>query len=460
MRSRSKASPGFYRQMLALAIPIALQNMLTSCGSLIDTAMVARLGNVATTAVGIGAKCVMLIQMVTFGFCSGGSVLIAQYWGAKDQKGVRRAYCIGLWMCMAAAALFTAAALLLPDRLIRIFTDEEAVCRAGTEYLRIVALGVLPCAFANMASMARRSVEEVRLPLISSAVAVAVNCTLNYALIYGQLGLPKLGLPGAAVATAISQLVQALLMLGAGILQKHFTVLGALDLRQISAGFFKKYLRIAMPVVCNESIWGLLFNAYSMIYARQGSANYAAYTLYSSIESLVFVFFIGACNACSILIGKTIGQGRKEESQHIAAQTLRIFVAMGLVLGGTLACFRWPLIRLLGVEDPVTAQLTANILLFYCCWCPLRQLNYVLVVGILRAGGDTKVSALLDVGVMAVWSVPVVWYLTYVLKLPFLWCVCGGFIAEDVVKLPLCLWRLKSGKWIRVLAEPQSGSAL
>ena len=249
-------------------------------------------------------------------------------------------------------------------------------------------------------------------------------------------------------------------MLGAGIRQKHFTVLGALDLRRISSGFFKKYLRIAMPVVCNESIWGLLFNAYSMIYARQGSANYAAYTLYSSIESLVFVFFIGACSACSILIGKTIGQGRKEESQHIAAQTLRIFVAMGLVLGGTLACFRWPLIRLLGVEDPATAQLTAGILLFYCCWCPVRQLNYVLVVGILRAGGDTKVSALLDVGVMAVWSVPVVWCLTYVLKLPFLWCVCGGFIAEDVVKLPLCLWRLKSGKWIRVLAEPQSGSAL
>lgn len=460
MRSRASTNNGFYRQMLALAIPIALQNMLTSCGSLVDTAMVARLGNVATTAVGIGAKCVLFIQMVTFGFCSGGSVLIAQYWGARDQKGIRRAYCIGLWMCMAAALIFMAVALLMPEGLIRIFTNEEAVCVAGTEYLRIVALGVIPCAFANMASMARRSVEEVRLPLISSAVAVAINCTLNYCLIYGNFGFPEMGLAGAATATVVSQVAQALLMLGVGLYQKHFTVLGAGDIRHVSRAFFRKYLRIAMPVVCNESIWCVLFNVYAMIYARQGSENYAAYTLYSSIESLVFVFFIGACNACSILIGKKIGEGRKEEIQQVAIQTLKVFVAMGLVLGAALAALRWPLIRLMGVESPETAQLTASILLFYCFWCPIRQLNYVLVVGILRAGGDTKVSALLDVGVMAVWSVPVVWVLTYVLKLPFLWCVCGGFIAEDVFKLPLCLWRLKSGKWIRVLAEPGAESTL
>jgi len=160
---------------------------------------------------------------------------------------------------------------------------------------------------------------------------------------------------------------------------------------------------------------------------------------------------VGACNACSIMIGKSIGQGLLEDARHIARKMLAVFVAMGAVLGAGLLLIRWPIIRLMGVESAYTAQMTANILAFYCCWCPLRQLNYVLIVGILRAGGDTRVSALLDVGVTLCWGAPVCWALAYVFQVPFLWLVCGTFIAEDVLKLPLCLWRMKSGKWLHTL---------
>ena len=121
------------------------------------------------------------------------------------------------------------------------------------------------------------------------------------------------------------------------------------------------------------------------------------------------------------------------------------------VLGGLLFLIRWPVINLMGVESAYTAALTASILAFYCCWCPLRQLNYVLVVGILRAGGDTRISALLDVGVTLCWGAPICWALAYVFHLPFLWIVCGTFIAEDILKLPLCLLRMKSGKWLHTL---------
>jgi Na+-driven multidrug efflux pump len=151
------------------------------------------------------------------------------------------------------------------------------------------------------------------------------------------------------------------------------------------------------------------------------------------------------------MIGKSIGQGLLEDARAIARKMLAVFAVMGAVLGGALFAIRWPVINLMGVESAYTAALTAAILAFYCCWCPLRQLNYVLVVGILRAGGDTRISALLDVGVTLLWGAPWCFLLAYVFKVPFLWMVCGTFIAEDVLKLPLCLWRMKSGKWLHTL---------
>ena len=443
--------PGFYSRMLALAIPIALQNMLASCAGLVDTGMVARLGNVATSAVGIGGKWSFVLQMITFGFCSGGSVLISQYWGAQDHKGVRRAYSLGMGLCLVAAVVYNVAAALFPYEMMCLFTDEEAVRLAGAQYLGTVCWGALPLSFATIANMARRCTEDVRTPLVISGISVCVNTFFNWCLIYGKCGLPQLGLQGAAVATVISQIVQAVLVIWVGLRQKHYTLYGLSELFRIPVEFAKKYFHVALPVICNETLWCVGFNIYAIIYAHQGSENYAAYTLYSSIENLVFVFFVGACNACSIMIGKSIGQGLLEDARAIARKMLAVFAVMGAVLGGALFAIRWPVINLMGVESAYTAALTAAILAFYCCWCPLRQLNYVLVVGILRAGGDTRISALLDVGVTLLWGAPWCFLLAYVFKVPFLWMVCGTFIAEDVLKLPLCLWRMKSGKWLHTL---------
>ena len=154
MKRQRYIVPGFYERMLTLAIPIALQNMLASCAGLVDTAMVARLGNVATSAVGIGGKWSFVLQMITFGFCSGGSVLISQYWGAQDHKGVRRAYSLGMGLCLIAAVLYNIAAALFPYEMICQFTDEEAVRQAGAEYLGIVCGGAIQLAVASIAGLA------------------------------------------------------------------------------------------------------------------------------------------------------------------------------------------------------------------------------------------------------------------------------------------------------------------
>ncbi len=443
--------PAFLSRMLILAIPIALQNMLTSCAGLVDTAMVARLGNVATSAVGLANRCQLFLQMLIFGICSGGSVLISQYWGARDLEKLRRSYNLGVVLAVLGAAIFMVIAGFFPYEMLCLFTDEEAVRLAGAEYLRIVCFGAIPLSFVNIVCMARRSTEDVKVALVVSGLSVVANTGLNYCLIYGKFGFPEMGLKGAAIATITAQFIQLVLVILIGLAQKHFTIYALPELTKIGREFVKKYIKIALPVICNEFLWGAAFNTYAAIYARQGSENYAAYTLYSSIEQLVFVFFIGACNASAILIGKSIGQDMIEEAKAIANKTLGLFVAMGAVLGLGLYLLRWPILGLMGVETAYTAQLAASILAFYCLWCPVRQLNYVLIVGILRAGCDTKVSAVLDVGVALLWGVPVTWLLAYVFKVPFLWLVAGTFLAEDLLKLPLCLWRLKSGKWVHSL---------
>ena len=217
--------------------------------------------------------------------------------------------------------------------------------------------------------------------------------------------------------------------------------------------FVSTYLKIAAPVLLNETLWIIGFNLYSVFYAHQGSENYAGYIVFDSVEQLAFVFFVGVCSACAIMTGKAVGQGGRERAFHMARRYLRIMPLMAIVVGGLLIVIRWPVIRLLDVETAYAAKMAADILLFYGCWAPIRQVPYLCIVGIFRAGGDTRIGLLLDVGFTLLWGVPVAAALAYWFKVPFFWLVCGTFIAEDSLKTPFCLWYFYSKRWIRQLTN-------
>lgn len=444
---------GFYKQMLTLAIPIALQNMLASCAHLVDTAMVTRLGNVAVSAVGVAGRWSLFMNIVLFGFCSGSAVLISQYWGAKDRHNIRRTYGLALLCSLAVAAVYTVVAVLFPAQLIGLFTNERAVIDAGAQYLRIAALNTLPLTYAMVTCGARRAVEDVHVPLIVSGVSVLVNTFFNYCLIYGHLGMPKMGLRGAALATFFSGVAQTLLTLWFGARQKHFTFAPPRELFAFDRGFAAKYFKIAAPVLLNETLWVIGFNLYSVIYAHRGSENYAAYTIYDTIEQLAFVFFVGVCNACAIMTGKAVGEGGRDRAFQMARRYLRIMPVMAVAVGALLIVIRWPVINLLKVETAYAAKMAADILLFYACWTPIRNIPYICIVGIFRAGGDTRIGLLYDVGLTLCWGVPVTFALSYLFKVPFFWLVCGTFIAEDIPKTVLCLKHFYSRRWIRQITD-------
>lgn len=454
MKKRLKIDFAFYRAALALAIPVALQNLLTSCATLVDTAMVVSLGNAETSAMGLAARFAFLLNVICFGFSSGCASLLSQYWGANDLSRVRHSFGFAMTISMSFGVLFTVMLALFPEFLIGLFTDEAAIIALGAEYLRIYSLAVIFLVFSQVTCVALRSVERVYIPLISSLVSVAVNTFLNYCLIYGHFGFPRMELRGAALASAIGCATQALIILVALLVTKNPFRASLRSLLSFDRAFCAKYLSIASPTLLNETMWAIGTNIYVMVLGRQGFENHAGYTLYENVQQIFFVFFVGICSACSVMVGMRIGRGEAEEG-YIAARRFAIMTpAAGVILGAILIAVRNPVLALFPVETEVARQVASECLAFYGCWIAMRMIPYTMICGIFRAGGDTKTGCFLDLFGLYALGIPAV-LITGLLIRPsrFVVLVAVMFIAEDLVKGILCFRHFKSRKWIKQLTD-------
>lgn len=441
----------FVRTMLRLAIPIAAQNLLASCMHLIDTAMVIGLGNVATAAIGVAARWTFLTNLIYFGLASGSAALIAQYWGARQPDHIRKTYGLSLTCAMGAAALYLLAALLFAPQMMRVFTDDAQLIQAGAPYLSCAAMGAFAVAYIQISCSTLRATENVWLPFGVSAAGVLLNTALNYGLIYGKFGLPALGLRGAALATVIAQYLQVAGLFAVSAIKKQ-VITGKLRAffgwsRQTVA----HYLKIAMPVVANEGLWALGTNVYGMVLARQGTENYAAYTIFNSIEQLAFVFLIGMCHASSIMVGKAIGAGDRDGGWRTAKRFMVLLPVFAAVLGLCLIALRWPIIGLLNIETQAAREMTALLLVIYGLWMGPRNISYIAIVGIFRAGGDTRTGFYYDLINVFCIAIPLVCFLGLVVRVPFQWVVLGMYLGEDTIKSIVCIRHFRSGKWIRKL---------
>lgn len=446
----------FLINMARLALPIALQQLLVSCAQLVDTAMVTSLGNVTVSAVGVSSRWIFLMNLFYFGISSGSAALISQYWGAKEKSNIRKTCGAAMIMSLAVAVIFCFAMACFPEQLIRVFTSEVPVIKEAAKYMRIIAFMGIFSAFNQIACTVLRATEKVNPPLYSSIAAVAVNTVLNYILIFGKLGLPALGIKGAALASLISAVVQALILVFVMGNSKEVFKAPIKEFLDLSREFIKKFVVVCMPVVFNEGIWAIGTNIYAMVFARQGSESYAGYTIFSSIEQVAFVFFVGICHACSIMTGKTIGEGKENEAYKLAKKFVIMTPIIGIITGSVLAVFREPLLSLLNIETQAAFDLASKLVLIYCLWLPIRNIPYTLIVGTFRAGGDTKIGIFYDCISMYVIAIPLVVYLGMFAKVEFHYLLIAMYLGEDLLKAILSLYRFKSKKWIKNLTDKKS----
>ncbi len=449
-------SNNFIVNMLRLALPIAMQQLLVSCAQLVDTAMVTGLGNITVSAVGVSSRWIFLMNLFYFGTSSGSAALISQYWGAKEKTNIRKTCGAAMVFCLGVAVIFCLAMALMPEQLARVFSNEEAVVKEAAKYLRIVAFMGIFSAFNQIACTVLRATEKVNPPLFSSIAAVAINTSLNYILINGKLGFPMLGIRGAALASLISTAVQSVILIFVLSSSKEVFKAPVKEFLTLSRDFVKKFCAVCLPVVLNEGMWAIGTNIYAMVFARQGSENYAGYTIFSSVEQVAFVFFVGVCHACSIMTGKTIGEGKESEAYKLAKKFVIMTPIVGVVTGSILAVCREPLLSLLNIETQGAFDLASKLILIYCLWLPIRNIPYTLIVGTFRAGGDTKIGIVYDCVSMYFIAVPLIIYLGMVAKVEFHYLLIAMYLGEDLLKSILSLLRFRSKKWIKNLTDNKS----
>lgn len=447
---------GFWRIALKLAFPVAMQNLLTSSFILVDTIMVGQLGDLSLSAVGMAGQFGWFLNMITFGMCSGAAVFISQYWGAKDTTGIRRTYGIAVVSVCLISALFFVIGLLFPEGVVRIFNREPDVVEAGAAYLRIACWSYLATGVNMVFCIVLRSTENVKLPMYVSLVTTVLNAFMDYGLIFGAFGMPEMGIRGAALATVISAWAGPVLILAVSAIQRNMLISPIKELFGFNKRSIAEYYEKATPVIINETLWGLGTLLFSVIFANLGYQYYAAVTIFRTFENIAFVFFIGLCNASSIMVGKNVGAGHIKRAVEDSRRFV-LFVSLCSVLTGVLIIiFRFQLasvFNLSGSITPETLKLTASLLLVYGIELPVRNLPYILIVGTFRPGGDTKIGMKLDLLSLWLCSVPLTTLAAFVFKLPFIAVFAIMYAAEDYMKAILCVKYYFTYNWLRPVTD-------
>ncbi|MEG1755358.1 MAG: MATE family efflux transporter [Clostridia bacterium] len=443
----------FWRIMVPLALPIALQNLLMTSFRLVDTLMVGRLGDVSIAAVGLAGYASFFVELVSFGMASGSAVFLAQYHGAGNLKGIRRTMGAMLMFVVPIGLLFTVLTMVFPDVVMRLFTDDVLLINEGVSYLRFACLSYVALTINMALGITLRCTESVRIPMWTSGICAVLNAILNYMFIFGfkALGIPAMGVAGAGLATAISSLANPLLVIIISVVKKNILIAPLSEMFALR-GFLKQYWCCVLPVLMNEMLWSLSIVGINMVFGRMGTDNYAALTVERTIENIIFVFFVGICNACNILVGKSIGAGLIEQGKRYAKQFMMLIPMFGIVLGVVVILLRGPMVSLFDISD--AAARTARIMLFiYAVDLSIRNIPYMEVVGIFRAGGDTKYGLLCDAAVQYIVVLPAVIFCGMVLKLPFLTTYIIMIVVDDVSKLCLTLPHFIRMKWIKPIRQ-------
>ncbi|WP_296828451.1 MATE family efflux transporter, partial [Treponema sp.] len=395
----------FYSSLFKIALPIILQNMLMTLVNMLDIIMIGQLGKNEVAATGLGNQVFFLLNMVLFGVSSGGSIFIAQYFGKKDLKGIKRTLGIMLTFSFIAAFIFSVGAVFFPSVLMHFYSDDNAVISIGIEYLRYVGLSYIFIAVSFPFQLAFRSTDHVILPTVTTAIAFLINALLNYLFIFGCGFIPAMGVKGAAIATVISRVIEFLILI-LWSYKKKFDICGNLkELFSFDGRALSNFFKVALPVMINESLWGFGVTIQNTIYSHAGTDIIAAYNITGNISQLTWVFFIGVGNAAGILIGHKIGEGSHDLAKAYAHRFAWFMPLSAVFLGLCLLpmSMALPYFFKVGPDVIEIAQRMLYVLVFFY---PINSFNMFFIVGLCRSGGDTVYAAVNDICWMYLLAIP------------------------------------------------------
>ena len=446
----------FLKKIAMIAVPVALQNLLSTTASMVDTMMIASLGQTEVGAVGLCAQFSSLMFAGYWGFVGGGMLFFSQYWGAKDDDGINRSYGLTLTCMMSVGLLFCLLATCFPEAVMRMYTDKENIRRIGVEYLQIAGFAYPLMVFSMAMAALLRCTGRVRIPLWGSIAGVVTNIVLNWVLIFGKLGAPAMGVRGAATATLISQAVNCLVILAAARRSGHAYLLAIRRHFRWTATFVKAYLKKCFPILCNEVLIGLGNMVINIVLGRQPEEAIAALAVFRTMEGLVIGFFAGFSSAASVLVGTEVGAGRLDRAYARAWRLVYLCQGFIALLGVTLVSLHTPILTLMGMRGE-SFRLAFGMMLIYLSFGIIRMGNWT-QNDTFRAAGDATYGTVLEIVFMWVLLLPLVCVSGLVLKWPTLAVFACCYIDEPI-RYAMMQIHLFSGKWIKPVT-PEGTAAL
>jgi len=446
----------FYKSLLAFAVPIALQNLISFGVNALDTVMLGSLSEVELSASSLANQWTMLFNLFVFGASGGSIALISQYWGKHDIPTIRRIMSMIFKIGLLAGAAFMAVGLLFPRTIIRIYTTDPAVIEAGVTYLRIVCLGYIPASLMSVGMFVLRSVEIVKIATYINVMTLVVNGCLNYLLIFGKFGFPRLGIAGAAIATVIARVCEAIVII---VYMTRFEKKIAFSfkdmLQPIDRGLFKDYIKVGIPVLFNEVLWSLATSMQSMIVGRISTNMVAAMSIVNVVTQLATLASWGVCSSSGVFVGKAIGRGDTEAAKQYAVTYELLSFIFGLIATVMVFLCSGFAIDFYQVTDE-TREIARQILYAAAVMMFFAPLSSTYIVGIFRGAGDTKFALWADNIFLWLVTLPFGILVGWVLQWPA-WVVYVCLKLDAPLKVLICFFRARSGKWIRNVTREGEG---
>lgn len=439
----------FYNKMFTISVPIMLQNLMSSVLNMIDTVMVGALGEAQLAAVGLANQVFFVFFLLIYGINSGCGIFIAQYWGSRDEGNIRRTVGFSVVVGALVGVFFTLVVLYLPKQIMQLFTTDNAVIEYGISYMRYVSFGYVLTSVSIAYSFAARNIGDVSVPMIIGAASLIINGVFNFVLIFGYLGFPRLEVEGAAIATVLARLIETIaLVCWVYEVRKDKVISPKIeDIKKLNLNYIKNILITAIPVILNDVFWALGMTMYSAAYARIGTTAIAAIQIANTAQNIFIVISIGLASSCAVMLGNEIGSGDKPKAILYAKRFLIIGTSAGLLLGILLIAIS-PIVLMMFSNTQAVQQLAQKIMLIMgiFLWC--RFTNSILVVGILRSGGDTTFSMILETCSVWLVGVPLAFAGALWWHLP-VYAVYTLISLEELIKAYFGIKRVRSNKWVR-----------
>lgn len=436
----------FYNRLISLVLPITIQSFMLALVSATDAVMLGFVNQTSLSAVSLAGQVQFVQSLFISGISAGTGIMAAQYWGKRDKSSIEKVVPIALRLNLLFGGMFTVAAGLVPEALMRILTNDLELIESGADYLQAVALSYVLCGISQIYLIVLKNTGYAKQSSIISSTAVMLNIIANAVLIFGLFGAPKLGIVGAAYATVLARTVELV-----------WSVLETKKLNNVvvywrrmfarAGSLSKDFRRYTMPVLGAALVWGIAYSLYSVIMGHMGSDAVAAYSVTSIAKSMVSCLIRGVSGGAGILIGNVLGCGQLELAKNYGRRLTHMAITVGIVTGGLLMLLSPIIVGLAPMSETASGYLQ-TMLLFGGVNIMAQSVNTTVLDGIFCAGGDSKFDMVGNVGAMWCFSVPFGFLAAFGLKWPVMVVYCIVNL-DEIVKLPAVYKHYKKYIWVR-----------